>query len=260
MIAPTEIEESNRQLREAWQLYARVSPGGEAFDRNGLGFANANQPWFFMNLASLERPVADESDLKCRAKEAVEYFETRGNPWVLTGSADWFGADAEAVLSGVGLAHKLDLIGMMSERLHAPAHSRPDVRLRRVDNEETRWALANLNADSYEVPQEWGRRAIGSAALWKAGLFGTVAYIGDEPASGAFVLPIDNALYVGWVATAKIHRRQGLAELVIRSSLEDARKSTGLERTVLHATSDGFPVYLRMGYRSVARFPVYAPL
>jgi hypothetical protein len=32
----TEIEESNRQLCEAWKLYARVSAGGETFDLKGL--------------------------------------------------------------------------------------------------------------------------------------------------------------------------------------------------------------------------------
>jgi hypothetical protein len=49
----------------------------------------------------------------------------------------------------------------------------------------------------------------------------------------------------------------GFAELVIRASLEGARKATGLERAILHATSEGQPVYTRMGYRSVVKFPFY---
>jgi GNAT superfamily N-acetyltransferase len=254
-----EIEELNLHFREAWKTYAQVAQGGEAFDRKGLSFANANHPWIFMNAVALQRPVANKSDLKRRAEEAIEYFEPRRNPWVLTGSEDWFGKDAESVLSGIGLVHKFDFTGMMAERLDPPTCPRADIRIRRIDNEETRCALAHLNADSYGIAREWGRQAIGGATLWQTPLFGTVAYVGDEPASGAFVLPIDNALYVGWVATAKAHRRQGLAELVIRSSLEDAKQATGLERTALHATSDGLPVYLKMGYRAVVRFPLYAP-
>ena len=39
------------------------------------------------------------------------------------------------------------------------------------------------------------------------------------------------------------HRRSGLAELVIRTSLEEATKATGLEQTSLHATNEGLPVY-----------------
>ena len=255
----TEIEESNRHLREAWKLYARVSLGGEALDRNGLSFANANQPWFFMNLGMLQGPAADESDLKHRAQETAKYFGTRGNPWVFAASEDWFGPNANAVLAGVGLVHKLDLMGMVAERLSPPTRTFPDVRLRRIDDEETRFALADLNADAYEVPREWGRQALGNVALWQTPLFGTIAYVREEPASGCFALPIDEALYVGWVATAKSHRRLGLAELVMRRSLEDAKKATGFERTVLHATNDGRPVYLRMGYKSVIKFPFYSP-
>jgi len=48
-----EIEESNRHSREAWKLYARASPQGEAFDSDGWSVANARQPWFFMNVGVL---------------------------------------------------------------------------------------------------------------------------------------------------------------------------------------------------------------
>jgi GNAT superfamily N-acetyltransferase len=252
-----EIRESNYHFREVWQLYARISPAGAAFDQDGLSFANANQPWCFVNVGLFNKPVVDESDLRNRASEAVRYFRASNNPWLLTASEDWLGTHAPSVLSKIGLEHKLDLIGMVAERLSPPTRVLPKVELRRINDEPTRMALADLNADAYGVPRDWGRRAIGSPALWRAPLFGTIAYVGGDPASGAFVVPIDNALYVAWVATSKAHRGLRLAESVIRASLEEARKATGIERTVLHATHYGFPVYLRMGYRSVVKFPLY---
>ena len=100
--------------------------------------------------------------------------------------------------------------------------------------------------------KSWARPFCGSLAH-----FGTLDYVAGAPASGAFAVPIDDALYVAWVASAKRYRRLGLAELVIRTSLEDARKATGIERTILHATEDGVSVYRRMGYRSVVKFPLY---
>jgi GNAT superfamily N-acetyltransferase len=254
-----EIAESNRQLQEAWKLYARVSLGGEAFDRDGLAFANAKQPWFLMNVSALRTPATDEADLTRRAREASEYFSALTNPWVLTGSRDWFGPRADSVLSAVGLVHKTDIMGMVAECLLRATRPFPQVELRRTSDEETRLALADLNTNSYEVPCEWGRLALGNTALWETPLFGTVAYIKGEPASGAFALQIDDALYVGWVATAKAHRRKGLAELVMRESLAEAKKVSGLDRTILHATAAGHPVYLRMGYRDVVNFPIYGP-
>jgi GNAT superfamily N-acetyltransferase len=179
------------------------------------------------------------------------------NPWVLRASEDWFGFNSESILSRIGLVHKLDLMGMLAERLSPPTRRLPDVQLRWISDEESRFALADLNADAYGVPRDWGRQALGSAALWRGPLFGRIAYIGGEPVAGAFALRIDSALYVGWVATSKSYRRMGFAELVIRASLEGARKATGLERAILHATSEGQPVYTRMGYRSVVKFPFY---
>ena len=254
-----EIEESNHHLREFWKLYAQVSLGGEVFDQDGLSIANAKQPWFFMNVAMLNRPSINQADLKRRTQEAQEHFRGGKHPWVLTASEDWFGFNSESILTSIGLVHKLELMGMLAERLSPPTRRLPDVQLRWISDEETRFALADLNADAYSVPKEWGRQALGSAALWRAPLFGRIAYVGGEPASGAFTLPIDNALYVGWVATSKAHRSLGLAELVIRTSLKDARKATGLERTILHATSEGQPVYTRMGYRPIVKFPFYGP-
>ena len=42
---------------------ARVSPGGESFDHNCLSFANANNPWFLINVSMLQTPIATNQTL-----------------------------------------------------------------------------------------------------------------------------------------------------------------------------------------------------
>jgi hypothetical protein len=145
----SDVEESNRQFREAWSLYARASRGGDVFDRDGLTVMNANHPWFFLNVGILNAPVVDERDLVRRAQAALTYFGGRANPRILTGSEDWFGPGAKAVLSRLGIAHKLDLMGMVAEKLHPPIRPLPDVEVQAIADEETRVALADLNADCY---------------------------------------------------------------------------------------------------------------
>ena len=71
-------------------------------------------------------------------------------------------------------------------------------------------------------------------------MFGTLAYVGGEPALGAFAVPIDKALYVAWVATSKTQRRLGLGQLVIRASLEDVRKATALNEQSCMPHKTGF--------------------
>jgi hypothetical protein len=119
-----------------------------------------------MNIAMLQKPVADKSDLKRLAGIAINYFKGRNNPWFLTGSETWFRSNAGEVLRDLGLGCKLKLVGMVAERLAPPQRSLPDVKFSRIDNEATRNALADLTADSYGVPREWGR------GQWQILLFG----------------------------------------------------------------------------------------
>jgi predicted acetyltransferase len=77
--------------------------------------------------------------------------------------------------------------------------------------------------------------------------------------STATTIVHEGALYLALVATAPDARRNGYAEAVIRHSLQEAHDFTGVNRTILHATKDGFPVYKRIGYQTVANFTWYMP-
>jgi GNAT superfamily N-acetyltransferase len=252
-----EIEESHRQFREAWTTLGRCSPGGRVFDLPGLRIVDSGQPWVFTNAAFLTEPVATTDDLKSKASAALDHFRISGNQWFLSASEEWLGPDADSVLNSLGLVRALDLTGMVADSLQPVIRPLPDVLVRRINDKKTRIEFAELNAVAYDAPLEWGHMAIGHERLWQEPLFGFVAYIDGRPVAGAFATPIEDALYVSWVATAREYRRRGLAELVMRRSLAEAGLATGLKRTILHSTESGRPLYLRMGYRPVATFPIW---
>jgi GNAT superfamily N-acetyltransferase len=258
-MSTSEIDESHSQFREAWSAIARCSRRGHIVDAPGLCIVDSGQPWVFANAAFLTTPVADAGDLESRATVAIEHFRADGNQWFLSASEEWLGPNADGVLSSLGLVRALDLTGMVADGLVPPVRPLPNALLRRIDDEPTWTAIADLNAVAYDAPLEWARLAIGHETFWREPLFGHVAYVGDVAAAGNFVKRIDDALYVGWVATAMEYRGRGLAELVMRRSLEEAGRATGLRRTILHATDAGRPVYQRMGYRAVATFPIWEP-
>lgn len=256
----SEIEESHRLMRETWTAtLGRRSPHGRVVDLPGLRIVDAGQPWLFTNGAFLTEPVANAADLETIAGAAIDHFRASGHQWFLGGSVEWLGPDAERVLTSLGLVHALDITGMAVDRLLPPIRPLPDVVVRRIEDGSARIALAELNAAAYQVPLEWGRLAIGHDSFWQEPLFGQLAYIDGQPVAGSFAIPIEGVLYVAFVATAAEYRSRGLAELVIRRCLEEAGRASGLERTVLHATEAGLPVYLRMGYRPVATFPLWLP-
>ena len=148
---------------------------------------------------------------------------------------------------------------MVADALAPPVRPLPEVDTCRIDDTPGRLALADLNAAVYDVAAEWVRGAVAGEVLWHTPLYGYVAYADGTPVSTALAIPLHGVLYVGFVATALAYRRRGLAELVMRRSLEAARQATGLTRTALHATADGYPVYLRMGYRLVETFALFVP-
>jgi hypothetical protein len=259
MVSPMEVRESHEQLSAAWSLYTRCSGAGEVVDMDGLRIANARQPWFLMNAALLTEPVPSQANLAARAHAAIEYFGREHHPWFLAGSQQWLGNGAPETLARLGLTQALTIVGMVAAQLASPARPLPEVDVRRIDDEQGRLALADLNAAVYDVSSAWVRGAVAGEALWHTPVYGYVAYVDGHPVSTAFAVPLYGVLYVGYVATALTHRRRGLAELVMRRSLEDATQETGITRTALHATADGYPVYLRMGYRPVDAFALYVP-
>ena len=72
-----------------------------------------------------------------------------------------------------------------------------------------------------------GRRG---KALWPAPVYGYVAYVDGAPVSTAFAVPLHGVLYVGSVATASACCHRGLAELVMRRSLEARPGQPGITR------------------------------
>lgn len=259
MIDQAEVRESHELLGAAWSLYARASRCGEVVDMEGVRVANARSPWYLMNAALLTGPVSSPAELAARAGAALAYFGREPSQWFFTGSRQWLGDGAPETLSRFGLTKAFTVVGMVANAIAPPTRPVPEVETRRIDDESGQVALADLNAVAYDISSDWVRDAVVGEPLWRTPLYGHNAIIDGHPVATAFAVPLRGVLYVAFVTTAQAHRRRGLAELVMRRSLEDATRETGITRTILHATADGYPSYLRMGYRAVDEFSLYVP-
>ncbi len=253
------LRESHELFSAAWSLYARRSGNGEVVDMEGLCIANGRSPWFLMNAASLGKPVSSQAELAARANEAMAYFANEQHPWFVIGSEEWLGDGCSETLSRLGLTKAFSVTGMVAEQLAPLSRPLPEVETRLIDDESGRLALSDLNAVAYDLPPDWVRGVVAGAPLWQTPLYGYNALVEGQPVATAFAVPLNGVLYVAFVATAAAHRRRGLAELVMRRCLEEATEQTGITRTVLHATADGYPSYVRMGYRPVDEFSIYVP-
>ena len=258
----TELEESNRQFIDAWTMYARRAELGAIADLGGVAVAFSRVTMPLMNMMFLSSPVEDTADLRKRVDAAVAYGHGAGFPWMITICNDWLPdetrAQANELFGGVGLMPASLATGMVAAALSPPRRPAPGLDIRRVVGTDGRLALADLNTAAYGMPPEWGHEALDREAIFAADVWAYVGHQGGVPVATSTTALIDGRLYVMMVATAADHRHQGYGEAVMRRSLDEAAKATGVARTVLHASEMGAPVYASMGYRSVAGFTMYA--
>ena len=257
-----ELDESNRQAIGAWKQFAEGAPNGVCPETTGVVCAFSNVPMPFFNMAFLSSPVANLSELNDRMAAIKELASSCRSSWMFFSCDQWLPEELRAAQDQVFTPHDLHstmhLTGMVTDlnSLSATA-ANPPLEYRRVAGRETSFAISDLNCAAYGVPFEIGRESI-LESMFGAEVFAYVGYLKDQPVSAAGVWIVDDSLYVAMVATHPDHRRKGYADAVMRHSLQEAQKATGITRTVLHATEAGLPVYERMGYRFIARFTLYS--
>lgn len=256
-----EIDESHAQFQGAWRLFALGRPLGEVVERPEVFITAGHVSWSLLNMAFLQNPVETEAELERAVDSAARYFAQGPNGWSFTLTPDWLAPSlrerADALLASRGLHIGMTTTGMVADRLLAPLRPLPKLDLRPVSNEWGRNAIADVNAASYDMPQPLGREALAVPGIYGADCLAFVGARDGAPASTTAAMRVDGITYIALVATMAEHRRQGAAEAVMRHALAEAKRAWGLERTVLHATPAGAPVYRRMGYRDVTSFVSY---
>jgi ribosomal protein S18 acetylase RimI-like enzyme len=189
-------------------------------------------------------------------------MKTRKYPGMFFVCEDLLAADlrpyGEELLAKHDLHVAMPLTGMAASSLRPAMRPVENATFRRVTMDDSAAIISDLNCQAYGMPIESGRASL-PAALWIDKSWGYISYVDGKPVSCAATVPVDGRLYVAFVATLPDTQRRGYAEAVMRHSLEQAMRATGLTRTILHATEAGRPIYTRMGYHDTAKFIIYSP-
>ena len=247
------IKESVQLYIESWKLFVRRLPSGTVEHSDGVVAALGNVAISFLNLCFHDSPMVDIVDVRRRLGLAIERAAHCPFQWLLGLCVDWIPEGWEAVAGEYALETVTTTIGMATDHLQPPRRSLPKMEYRRVQDEVTARDLADLNMHAYRLPPEMGE-CICNLHLWKEDSYGYVGYVDGQPVTCAATFPVNDTIYVAFVATRPNKRRKGYAEAVIRHSVEQGAQGLSLHRTTLHATEAGFPLYQAMGYETGARF------
>ncbi len=217
--------------------------------------------WPMGNIAVFTGPVESVPDLANRTETAHKFLVARGCSGVFfmaDNLVEPLRAKVAEVFACFGYAAGLTVMGIAAHALKPPLRPLPPMRYRAVTDSESRRIVFVLNAIAHEVPPEWGLDYNERVGIWDREAFGVIGHLDERPTACAVTVPLNGRLYVALVATAHEFRRLGCAEAVIRRSLDDAARATGLSRTILHASPMGHPLYSQMGHHDTVPFTVYA--
>lgn len=127
-----------------------------------------------------------------------------------------------------------------------------------VDSEKGLQCFRQVVAEAYQdlgVPKEVSESYFALAQrVISPYMVLAVVYLKGEPASTAMAILSHGIAGIYWVGTIKKARGIGLAEYCTRE-VSNAAFALGARKVVLQASKFGEPVYLKMGYREVTRYP-----
>ncbi len=249
-------------LRATLSVFSRARQEGEVRHYPGVTAICAAVPYSTFNAALLTAPAATANELRQRIEIAALYFQRRGFPWSVWLCEEWLEKRvrrrARRVLEEVGMHVLTEMPGMAAERLRPATRDLPPLEFRPVGDEPTRRAFEQVMAASFGIPYSVAHQIYGQEATWEEGLTGWVGYLHGCPVTTAATRVAGGVIGLYAVGTLPAFQRQGCAEAVVRHAIARAQAASGLERSVLQSSASGLRLYEKLGYRTLARYVVYA--
>jgi ribosomal protein S18 acetylase RimI-like enzyme len=248
-------------LRESFRIIASSRPAGEVRELPGVSVASAGVAFQMFNAAFLSAPVESEAELARRILLPSVQFNVRGLEWSFWVCEDWLAAKAHRrqrqVFERYGLRHSIELPGMVAEKVRPPTRRLPEIEVRRVRDYRAGDDFRGIGSVCFHVPIAWFNEVFDQNAVWDR-FAGYVAYVDGAPVSTAATVACGDTIGVYNVATLPGHQHRGYGEAVMRYALAEAERERPSRPVVLQSTEAGLHLYERMGFRTVARFSVYA--
>ncbi len=252
------LELSDSNLAEAQREQVRFAPGyriEEHQDLLLLASATRYPAGPFNSVLPLGAGASDGAALFDRARSWFA-AQNRGFTVYLRGHHD---RPLIALCEREGFPRVSESPGMVLTRLPESKRLAAGVRILAVSPEratdfveviaaayETMGLAPDVTRKAFATPERW------LAAQWHV----QVVYEHDRPVAGAMLLFSHGIAGVYWVGTLPDARGRGYADAVMRVITRYAFEH-GARLVVLQASPMGDPVYRRLGFREVTRYPWY---
>lgn len=231
-------------------------------DDAGLLLVDSGLPSDTFNKILRARLAAEDAGTRIRA--AAGHFREKDLPFTW-----WAGPlsqpdELPRLLADEGLRAAETELGMAAFRESLPARiDLPDgLEIRRVTDAEALGHFARINAANWDPPDpavgEFFHRAAPLLLRRGCPMRLYAGYLRGEPAATAELFLGGGAAGIHMVSTLRTFRRRGIGIAMTWHCASEGLRA-GQETVVLQASSDGAPVYARLGFQAVCEFTEYTP-
>jgi ribosomal protein S18 acetylase RimI-like enzyme len=240
--------------------YARVSEQGQSCQLPGVVATSSGVNMAVFNAALLTAPATYE-ELQRAIAVCSSHYKSQGVGWSFWLCDDLVAPENRVTSRSLFYEKGLGMVarppGMFAERIALPRRTVAGVDCRPIEDERTRLDFAHISSVVFALPFVTAQRIYCEPALWQPPMKGWVAYVNNKAVSVVSIVMAADAIGVYSLGTLPQHQGCGYGEALLRHAVEQARRDTGITRSILQTTDEGFNLYLRMGYRVVTSFSVY---
>jgi len=251
------LERADLNLVEFNREGARSTAGGVVQEEGGLVFFLPGHrfPVGFTGVMRTD-PAVRAADAIARTRE---FFASReqGYTYCLMMHRD---ADIAAALEADGISRFGNSPGMALDARLDDKPLSPGVSIERVSGAQAAREFADVTGAAYAtygMPPKMAARQFADHRFFdQPHVAAFLARVAGAPAAAAMVMVTHGVAGIYWVGTTPEARGHGLAEACTRIA-GNAGFDMGAEVAALQASVMGEPIYRRMGYREITRYPWY---
>jgi hypothetical protein len=116
--------------------------------------------------------------------------------------------------------------------------------------------LIRMTAAGFAMPASIARAIFGKTFVGRPGVFAYVGYVNDEPIATGIGVRTGRTIGVYSISTITSARRRGYGTTMTSRIAADAA-AAGCDTATLQASQMGYPIYERLGYRTVVEYMGY---